>query len=173
MSSKASKTANGLMTAVGIHTSRVRIASGTKFNVSLGGTWAGTVSLLRKVPQGQGPLSSGVHSGAANAAALTQAAAGWTADELIGKYSFNETDDSIAPITDNAATTITGTLVGGTDNDYDIGDAWSLWETKMTWTANPGPQPVYEEVEDGVEYMLVFTTYTSGKCYGRIGQVVG
>ena len=167
-----SKTAVGLMTAAGERTSRLKVTPGRPFNVSLTGTFAGTVSLLRKVPQGIGPLDSGVHSGADNAAALTQAAAGWTTNELIGKYIFNETDGSLAPITANTATVVTGTLDGGTGDEYDIGDAWSLWEVMATVTAIANPQPTYTEAEDGVEYMLAFTLFTSGDCYGRIGQSI-
>lgn len=167
-----SKTATGLMTAAGERTSIMKVIPGREFNVSLSGTFAGTISLLRKVPQGTGPLGSGVHSGADAAAVLTQATAGWTTSELIGKYIFNETDGSLASITANTATTVTGLLDGGTGDEYDIGDVWSLWETKATVTAIANPQPVYKEAEDGVEYMLAFTTYTSGDCYGRIGQSV-
>lgn len=68
----------------------------------------------------------GSHTGAADAAILTDSGQTWTNDEWIGHYILNTTDGSRALITDNDATTITGTLEGGTENDWDNGDTYLI-----------------------------------------------
>lgn len=65
---------------------------------------------------------AGTHTGAANAAVLTDSTLGATTDEFVGYTIKNITDGSQALITANTATTVTGILYGGTDNDWDIGD---------------------------------------------------
>jgi len=61
---------------------------------------------------------------------LDDADAGLTADALIGMTVYNTTDGSSGLITDNTATSIIATLAGGTENDWDDGDAWTI---------SPGP----------------------------------
>ena len=68
----------------------------------------------------------GVHDGSAEAAILTDTSATFTVDALIGQTIHNVTDGSSAVITDNTATTITATLAGGTENDWDVGDAYLI-----------------------------------------------
>lgn len=68
----------------------------------------------------------GTHTGSANAAILTDGSKTWTADEWIGYLIYNTTDGSWGVITDNDTTTITATLVGGTDNDWDASDAYLI-----------------------------------------------
>ncbi len=65
---------------------------------------------------------AGTHTGAANASVLTDSTLTLITDELVGYTIKNITDGSQALITANTATTITGVLYGGTDNDWDIGD---------------------------------------------------
>ena len=67
-----------------------------------------------------------VHTGAANAAALTDGTKAWTAHAFIGYYVVNVTDGSIGVITENTGTVITATLTGGTDNDWDVGDTYNI-----------------------------------------------
>ena len=67
-----------------------------------------------------------VHDGADNAAVLTDSTASFTNDALIGATLYNLTDGSDTVVTDNGATTITGVLANGTDDDWDIGDSYSL-----------------------------------------------
>ena len=68
----------------------------------------------------------GTHTGAANAAVLTDSTASFTVDEWVGYTIYNTTDGSQALITANTATTVTGTLYGGGDNDWDASDAWVM-----------------------------------------------
>jgi len=69
---------------------------------------------------------AGSHTGAADAAVLTDSTASWTTDQWVGYWIKNVTDGSVALITANTATTITGTLFGGTDNDWDASDVYNI-----------------------------------------------
>ena len=68
----------------------------------------------------------GTHDGADNAATLTDSSASWVPDQYIGEHINNVTDGSQGVVTSNTATTITATLSGGTDNDWDIGDEYEI-----------------------------------------------
>jgi hypothetical protein len=68
----------------------------------------------------------GTHTGADDAAVLTDATKAWVDDALIGRTIANTTDGSSAAITDNDATTVTGALGGGTQNDWDTGDVYTI-----------------------------------------------
>lgn len=70
--------------------------------------------------------STGTHTGSGGASVLTDSTASWTTDALIGMYVYNTTDSSYGRITDNTSTTVTATLIGGTDNDWDNGDAYTV-----------------------------------------------
>lgn len=65
-------------------------------------------------------------SGGNNAAFLTDAGKGWKAGALVGLIITNNTDGSSGPITANTTSTITATLAGGTDNDWDINDTYAI-----------------------------------------------
>lgn len=70
----------------------------------------------------------GTHDGAANAATLADTTATFVAGELVGGIVRNITDGSIGTITANTATTVTATLSGGTDNDWDVSDVYQVQE---------------------------------------------
>lgn len=66
------------------------------------------------------------HDGANNVAVLTDSTQAWVTDEFIGFTLNNTTDGSTTTVTANTATTITGVLSGGTDNDWDTSDSYTL-----------------------------------------------
>ena len=68
----------------------------------------------------------GTHTGAAEAAVLTDSSQSWTTDEWVGYTIKNVTDSSQALITSNTSTTITGILYGGTEDDWDAADAYNI-----------------------------------------------
>ena len=68
----------------------------------------------------------GTHDGGNNVAVLTDSGESWTTDEWVGYTVYNTTDGSQALITANTATTITGVLYGGTENDWDTSDAYLI-----------------------------------------------
>lgn len=76
---------------------------------------------------------TGTHTGANNAAILTDAAASFLASYVhIGDVIDNLTDGSSATITGVTANTITGILAGGTDNDWDTGDSYRVYKLVRT-----------------------------------------
>jgi len=78
----------------------------------------------------------GTHTGAANASVLTDSTKSWTVNQWAGYRIKNTTDGSFADIVSNTATTITGTLQGGTDNDWDASDAYVIIDGLNKDTAN-------------------------------------
>jgi hypothetical protein len=81
---------------------------------------------------------TGSHDGGNNSAFLSVAGASWAVDAFKGTGTYatndnlqtfmlwNRTDGSVANITASTGTTITGTLYGGTDNDWDSGDVFLI-----------------------------------------------
>lgn len=78
----------------------------------------------------------GAHDGAANAAVLTDSTKSWTVNEWVGYRIRNITDGSFTTITANTATTITGVLEGGTDNDWDVSDEYLIVDGLNSDSAN-------------------------------------
>jgi len=68
----------------------------------------------------------GKHNGAANQPALTDSNRNWVPDQWVGYTITNDTDGSSGTVTSNTTTTITATLSGGTDNDWDVDDEYSM-----------------------------------------------
>ena len=81
---------------------------------------------------------SDTHDGAGNAAVLSDAGAnngdGWVVNSLVGYRLYNITDGSETTVTANTATTVTGVLAGGTDDDWDAADVYELYTINRTAT---------------------------------------
>ena len=69
---------------------------------------------------------SGDHDGSDNASVLTDSTQSWTTDEWVGYVVKNTTDGSQGEITANTATTVTATLAGGSENDWDTSDEYEI-----------------------------------------------
>jgi hypothetical protein len=69
---------------------------------------------------------AGTHTGSADAAVLTDSGKSWTTDQWAGRKIKNVTDGSTGTIKSNTSTTITVSLSGGVDNDWDNGDAYII-----------------------------------------------
>lgn len=69
---------------------------------------------------------TGTHTGANNAASLTDSSRSWVTNMWVGFTIYNTTDGSNGVITANTATGVTATLAGGTDNDWDTNDAYYI-----------------------------------------------
>jgi len=78
---------------------------------------------------------SGRQDGGDGEAILTDSTASWTVDALIGLQVFNQTDGSSGFVTDNDATTVTATLAGGTDNDWDDDDLYEINNSQLIITS--------------------------------------
>jgi len=70
--------------------------------------------------------ATGTHDGANNASVLTDSGENWQTDQFVGLTISNTTDGSSGTVTANTDTTITATLSGGTDNDWDASDAYEI-----------------------------------------------
>lgn len=69
----------------------------------------------------------GTHTAGIHATILTDSAAAFKTDALIGQIIYNVTDGSSGTVTDNDATTATVVaLAGGGDNQWDTGDAYTI-----------------------------------------------
>lgn len=75
--------------------------------------------------------AAGVHDGANNVDILTDSGESWFVGQLIGRTINNTTDGSSGTVMNNSPTTITATLSGGTDNDWDIGDTYTITPTGL------------------------------------------
>lgn len=70
--------------------------------------------------------NEGTHTGSSNAATLSDSTRSWTTDIYVGKTIYNLTDGSSGTITANTSNTITATLSGGSENDWDSGDVYLI-----------------------------------------------
>lgn len=73
-----------------------------------------------------GENARGAHTGSNNASILTDSTKSWATNEHVGRYIYNLTDGSRALITANTTDTVTGTLAGGSDNDWDTTDVYRI-----------------------------------------------
>lgn len=92
----------------------------------------------------------GAHDGGNDVAILTDSGESWTTDEWVGHTIYNTTDGSRALITANTGTTITGTLYGGTDDDWDTGDNYLIG------------QPLNGDTAQGISHRFMLKTRADG-----------
>jgi len=84
---------------------------------------------------------------------MTDAAASFDVDALIGMQIFNTTDGSSGIITDNDGTTVTVTaLAGGTDNDWGTGDTYEINKSGMVITAGVAVATTYIQRVDNIQF---------------------
>ena len=70
---------------------------------------------------------TGTHTGSSGSATLADSSSAWPVDALVGATLTNTTDNSTTTITsNNVNSAVTGTLAGGTDDDWDNGDAYII-----------------------------------------------
>lgn len=116
----------------------------------------------------------GTHTGSADAAILTDSSKSWTTNEWVGYFIYNTTDGSFGLITANDATTITASLQGGTDDDWDASDAYKIAKG-INADAGQGISHrfmvrVHDFVDDGGDIdgrRLIGTNRRWGKTYGE------
>jgi len=108
-----------------------------------------------------GLLDTGSHTGANNQPTLSDTMQSWAVNELVGKTIVNETDDSIGIITANTAQTVTATLSGGTDNDWDTSDVYSIYQTPVEIS-----NAVQSAKAAGVGAQLIYTLTTETFMWG-------
>ena len=107
----------------------------------------------------------GAHDGLANAAVLTDTSANfYAAGVQVGMTVYNTTDGSSGTITAVGKTTITATLAGGTESDWDIGDLYyiDVYEAPTEKTDTPALYYNSEVKINGVVDGVVRTVEASG-----------
>ncbi len=110
------------------------ILESTLFECPTGGMTGGTMATIHANNRNKNCWCA-VQDGGDGQAILTDSNQSWTPDELIGLQCFNQTDGSSGIITDNDATTVTVTLTGGADNDFDDGDVIEINNSQMVITS--------------------------------------
>lgn len=79
------------------------------------------------------PLMTGTHKGADDASVLSDSGADFMScgvDPDVGQLVLNDTDGSEGVVTAVTEDTVTCTLAGGTDNDWDNGDTYIILKTE-------------------------------------------
>lgn len=107
---------------------------------------------------------TGTHDGGNNESVLTDSGESWTVNEFIGYLIVNTTDGSFGVIVSNTSDTITATLAGGTDDDWDTGDVYYISETVggAGFIVSPATPPdvyksIYVYTEHGGTYEVMFS----------------
>lgn len=151
----------------------VRLRGGTAVvhGNTINGTWPNGAMMLdgelqrfgMDIGDGNLPVTdgTGTHSGGSNSASLADGTKSWTNNAFVGWTVINVTDGSRGTITANTANSVTATLSGGSENDWDAGDAHIITNgyplrdqigrgkdaTFWTWNgpgATQALEPVYE-----------------------------
>lgn len=89
-------------------------------------------------------LIGGHHDGGADQSSMTDSLKNWVVNALVGRVITNVTDGSSGTITANTANNVTATLSGGTDNDWDDDDVYSI--------------PLADEVTSATRQWYLFVT---------------
>ncbi len=158
------KNATTAFTAAGQYSGIVPLYG--KFKLVIGGTFTGTIKLLRRTKD---QANIGAHTtGAAAAALVVSGGIDYVADELIDTYIMNNTTFSIGPVTDNTTTGVTATQIGGTDQKWDVGETASIWQEVAEYTTDTFAQ--HEEPEVGVDYILFVSAMSAATARVRISN---
>lgn len=128
------------------------------WNLLVLGTFVGTVKVLRRL---EGYDAFATQDGGDGQALLTDSGlTGIVADQLISLWVRNRTDGSFAPITDNTTTTVTGTLIGGADDDWDDGDTADIYQEVVSYTSVQDVE--VEAYANDTQYVFICSAFTSG-----------
>jgi hypothetical protein len=98
----------------------------------------------------------GWQDGGDGQALLTDSSQSWTPDALSGMQVFNQTDGSSAFITDNNGTTVTATLAGGIQNDWDDNEVFEINNSQII-------------VNVGIEVPTVYGLLIGDQAFGGTG----
>lgn len=113
---------------------------------------------------------NGTHDGSSDSATLTDSGASWTTDQWAGRRIINVTDGSEGTIKSNTATTITVSLYGGQDNDWDSGDEYIISHDEI-WMADVSVIQSGDRIRvelDGGGYFQTFVRGTPDPVTGRV-----
>lgn len=108
-------------------------------------------------------VHAGTHTGGNNQATLTDSSKSWDTDVWVGKTIYNVTDGSSGTITANTANTVTATLSGGAEDDWDINDEYYIeyknyiasGTTGITLTASGSGNTPFNANHVGAKFLLL------------------
>jgi len=98
--------------------------------------------------------TSGSHDGDNNVSILTDSGESWAVNQLVNRTISNTTDGSSGTITANTATTVTATLSGGTDNDWDTNDNYTITPAGLNQAIAQNERAIF--VYDGTGWIKIF-----------------
>jgi len=105
----------------------------------------------------------GTHTGGVHATIMTDSAAAFKTDALIGQVIRNGTDGSSGTITDNDATTVTvAALAGGGDNQWDTNDVYTI-EDALLDVYTPKDAFIIREGQSRLDKINQLLGYTGGE----------
>lgn len=128
------------------------------WNLLMLGTFVGTVKVLKRLGGYDGFATQ--DGGDAQALLTDSGLTGIVADQLIGLWVRNRTDDSFAPITDNTISTVIGTLIGGTEAKWDNGDIADIYQEVASYTSAQDVE--IEAYAEDTQYVFLCSAFTSG-----------
>jgi hypothetical protein len=115
-----------------------------------------TVAANLQAHETNGSVLGGSHTGSSGSAVLIDAAAGWVARGIEGQIVKNTTDGSQGIVTASTSTqaTIGAGMSGGTDNDFDNGDAYQICNNPeaQPWFTSP---PSHTKCQSFVRHQLL------------------
>lgn len=114
---------------------------------------------------------NGTHTGSNDAAVLTDSGKSWTTDEWVGRKIINVTDGSEGTIKANTATTITVSLYGGQDNDWDSGDAYIISYDEI-WLSDASVVQNGDRIRIALDAGGYFQTFVRGAPDTGTGKVL-
>jgi len=94
----------------------------------------------------QTALTQGSHNGPANNAVLIDTGQSWIVNQWVNEVVYNDTDGSLGVITANSATSVTATLLGGAENDWDVSDEYHIATPRFGNPFQSTPSKVPESV---------------------------
>ena len=131
---------------------RLRGGTGVVFNNKITGTWTNYgigLDNVRSISD-----ASGTHNGANNAAALSNSTTNFTLTDCnVGGIIYNRTDGSKGTITGLDATTVTATISGGSENDWDSGDSYQCIRSSLATPGMCDGDSLWDSNEDSTGYL--------------------
>ena len=97
--------------------------------------------------------AAGTHDAAAHDTIMTDSGESWVVGQLVGRTINNTPDGSSGVITANTATTVTAVLSGGTSNDWQNGEAYTITPVGLNQTVGQDQRATF--VYDGEGWDIV------------------
>jgi len=101
--------------------------------------------------------SVGSHDGSNGALILTDSSEAWADGQLVGRTLTNTPDGSSGIITTNTVDTVTANLSGGTSNDWQIGEAYTITPVGLNQTVGQNQRATFVYDGEGWDIINLYT----------------